>query len=319
LATDDPSFDDAIRLDQSGSVVPQQRPVPAERSGAAGLTPPAERIVVADDGARLWASRAGRGVPVVCCHGGPGLWDMFGPVSDLLAGSASVHRWDQRGCGRSERMGPYSIARTLADLDAVRCSFGVEQMILLGHSWGAQLALLYALEHPDRVDKLVYVSGTGIDPDGPWHDAYARSLRQRLGARRGRWEALKRRERTMEEDRELAVLQWSADFADGTDGVAQAEVLATPWLGVNFELNATINAETTALWASTDLDARCRTLRVPTLVLDGTDDIRPRSSVDSLERALPHVRREALDGAGHLPWVDDPDGFRAAVLGFLDG
>jgi proline iminopeptidase len=244
---------------------------------------------------------------------------MFGSVSDLLADSATIHRWDQRGCGRSQRIGPYSIARTLRDLDTVRRAFGVEQMILLGHSWGAQLALLYALEHPDRVDKLVYVSGTGIDRDRPWHDAYARSLRQKMGTRRDRWEALKRRERTMEEDRELAVLQWSADFADGTDGLAQAEALATPWLGVNFELNATINAETTALWASTDLDGRCRTLRVPTLVLDGAEDIRPRSSVDSLERALPHVRRVALDGAGHLPWAEDPDDFQAAVVGFLDG
>jgi proline iminopeptidase len=175
----------------------------ATDEGAAPSTPPADRIVVTDDGARLWASRAGRGLPVVCCHGGPGLWDMFGPVSGLLAGSATVHRWDQRGCGRSQRIGPYSIAQTLTDLDAVRCAFGVEQMALLGHSWGAQLALLYALEHPDRVEKLVYVSGTGIDPDEPWHEAYSSSLRQRLGDRRDRWEALKKLDRTVEEDREL--------------------------------------------------------------------------------------------------------------------
>ncbi|WP_030753097.1 hypothetical protein [Streptomyces sp. NRRL F-5135] len=46
-------------------------------------------------------------------------------------------------------------------------------------------------------------------------------------------------------------------------------------------------------------------------------DIRPRRAVDSLERVRHRVRRTMLAGAGHLPWTEDPEGFRSAVGAFL--
>ncbi|MFE5045741.1 alpha/beta fold hydrolase [Streptomyces sp. NPDC056637] len=277
-----------------------------------------DETVLTEDGVRLWAVRSGAGGPVVFCHGGPGLWDTLGDVAALLSDKVTVHRWDQRGCGRSERRGPYAMARSVADLDAVRRHFGLARMALLGHSWGAQLALQYALEHPGRVSKLVYVSGTGIDQDSTWHAAYKQNLRANLGSHLGRWEALKgRRERSDAEDREYSVLQWSADFSERERAVEHAERMATPWLGVNFECNATINAEGKRTWGTTALRAACEALEVPTLIVDGAEDIRPRRAVDSLEQALPRVSREVLQGAGHLPWVEAPDGFRAAVGGFL--
>ena len=249
------------------------------------------------------------------CHGGPGLWDTMADVAASL--SAAVYRWDQRGCGRSQRRGPYSVARTLADLDAVRAHFGLARMALLGHSWGAQLALRYALAYPERVTELVYVSGTGIDHGSTWHDAYERNLRRGLGDHAARWELLGGRDRTDAEDRELCVLQWSADFVDRDRALHHAEAMATPWFGVNFECNAALNREDKRDWGSPQLLARCAALEVPTLIVDGTEDIRPRWAVDSLAKALPMVSRVALPGAGHLPWVEDPTGFRFAVDGFL--
>jgi proline iminopeptidase len=251
---------------------------------------------------------------VVFCHGGPGLWEM-GDLARSLP--AAIHRWDQRGCGRSQRRGPYSVARTIADLDAVRAHFGLARMTLLGHSWGAQLALRYALAHPDRVAGLVYVSGTGIDHSSTWHEDYERNLRRAIGTHLARWESLGGRSRTAAEDREFCVLQWSADFADRDSAVAHAERLATPWYGVNFECNASLNNEDNRDWGSPRLREACAALAVPTLIVDGAEDIRPRRAVDSLARALPTVSRMTLAGAGHLPWVADPTGFRAAVSGFL--
>jgi proline iminopeptidase len=148
---------------------------------------------------------AGRGAPLIVCHGGPGLWDMFGSLAGSLAGDVRVVRWDQRGCGRSERRGPYSVARSVADLDAVRAALGVERVAVLGHSWGATLALRYALDHPDRVSALIYVSGTGLGWD--WHEPFQRAIAGRLApsaARRAELRA-RARDRTEAEDRELAV------------------------------------------------------------------------------------------------------------------
>lgn len=275
--------------------------------------------VTADDGTRLWATRGGAGTPVVCCHGGPGLWDFLGDLAGLLSDRATVYRWDQRGCGRSQRSGPYSVARSVADLEAVRRHFGLERMALLGHSYGAQLALQYALDHPERVSRLVYVSGSGIDDRDTWRSVYQQNLRANLGAGLARWEELGDRdgERTEAEVREWCVLQWSADYADRDKALAQAEASATPWYGVNFTCNATVNAEVRRVSGTAELRAACEKLEVPVLIVHGAADIRPDWALDSLERALPRVSRTLLDGAGHLPWVERPDAFRSAVGDFL--
>ncbi|KIF72312.1 alpha/beta hydrolase [Streptomyces sp. AcH 505] len=280
--------------------------------------------VRADDGVRLWAARAGDGgtggAPVVLCHGGPGIWDTLADVAALLPGR-EVIRWDRRGCGRSQRSGPYGIGRSVADLDAVRARFGFDRTALLGHSWGAQLALRYALAHPGRFSRLVYVSGTGIDDESTWRPPYHAAFGRRLGEHRARSEELRERgdSRTEAEDREPAVLQWSADFTDPDPdrALAHAEAMATPWLGVNHTCNRTINAEVSRSLATDELRQRCAALDIPVLIVDGEQDIRPRRAVDSLAAALPDVTRTTLRGAGHLPWTEAPRAFSAALTAFL--
>ncbi|GLH96305.1 alpha/beta fold hydrolase [Phytohabitans aurantiacus] len=273
----------------------------------------------ADDDCRLWTATAGDGDPLVLCHGGPGMWDYFDDLAGILRATARVVRWDQRGCGRSQRDGPYSVTRSIADLDAVRDQLAGPRTALLGHSWGAHLALRYAIEHPERVSHLIYVSGTGIDPERAWHPHYERNLRLRLGTHLDRWKALGDRDRTPAEEREWATLQWSADFADDSKALSHAARMATPWLGINYDCNRAINAEVKQELRTNDLAARCRTLDVPVLIVHGTEDIRPQWAVDSLHEALPHAERVTLTGAGHLPWVEARDAFSRAVATFLAG
>lgn len=282
------------------------------------MTRAKSETVEADDGVRLWAARSGPGAPLMLCHGGPGLWDMFADVAELLGDVTPVVRWDQRGCGRSERCaGPWTSERFVADLDAVRRHFDLERMALLGHSWGAQLALSYALAHPKRVSALVYVSGTGIGPDADWYPAFGARFRARLRdhpERLARWQELTDRpHRTEDEDRERAVLQWSIEFEDQERASAHVRRMADPWFGINDACNKALNEERKRIWGTPELYAACASLDVPVLIVDGARDIRPRSAVDSLERALPRVRRVILPEAGHLPWVEDPKGFREAV------
>lgn len=277
--------------------------------------------VITDDGARIWAATSGRGPDVVFCHGGPGLWDMLGGVADLLGGDVTAHRWDQRGAGRSEARGPYSVERSVADLDAVRHHFGLARTVVLGHSWGAHLALEYTVRHPEHVRGLIYVSGLGVGSWADWSPEYQDRLRHRLGDRLARWQELKDRDqvRTEAEDREFCLLQWSTDVVAAEHALETFDRLATPWFGVNFESNKVINDEVRRSAMTTDLLARCRALNVPVLIVDGAEDVRPRQAVDSLTDALRDVRRVQLAGAGHLPWIEDPKGFRAAVTGFVAG
>jgi len=136
-----------------------------------------ERNVCAN-GISIWTATQGCGPPVVLCHGGPGIYDYLEPVAAMIDHVVTVHRYDQRGCGRSEDTRPYDVTTFVDDLDALRACWGYEAWTVIGHSWGATLALLYAIRYPERTERLVYMSGTGIDP--AWHQEYRRNREAKL-------------------------------------------------------------------------------------------------------------------------------------------
>lgn len=275
-----------------------------------GHTAPVEDQLTTDDGHRLWTSVTGQGPPLVLCHGGPGLWDMFAELAADLADRHTVVRWDQRGCGRSQPGGPYTLARAVADVDAVVRAAGAPAA-LLGHSWGATLALAYALEHPDRVSRLVYVAGTGTSVDA-WRPEYRAAFVRALGPR-----AARLRELEATDPRAAAMLQWTVDVVDPARVEAIVGAMATPWFGVNHDAHRGLQDDVAARWDEAAVLARCRELAVPTLILEGAADIRPRWAVDALAGALPDVTRVTLPGVGHLPWLEAPEPSLAALRDFL--
>lgn len=276
---------------------------------------------VTDDGVRLWTSVSGTGPPLVLCHGGQGLWDMFGGLAAALADRHTVVRWDQRGCGRSQPAdGPWTLARAVADTDAVVRAAGARMggaraagapVALLGHSWGAQLALAYALAHPDRVDRLVYLSGTGLSLH-EWRPAFHAAFVRRLGR-----DAARLRELDATDPQAAARLRWTVDVADPAAAPAFAAALATPWFGVNTAAGRGLQDDLATSWDEAAVTVRCRELPVPTLILEGGHDVRPRWAVDPLAAALPAVTRVTLPGVGHLPWLEAPEPTLAALRDFL--
>ena len=119
---------------------------------------------------KLWTTAQGEGVPILLCSGGPGCCDYLEPVAELLSGRRI--RFDARGCGRSAAAAAYSVATSLADLEIVRRHYGVEKWLVIGHSWGADLALLYALAYPQHCLGLACLSGGLVHNDREWSRAY---------------------------------------------------------------------------------------------------------------------------------------------------
>jgi proline-specific peptidase len=111
-------------------------------------------------GGRVWVRRCGdgAGAPLIMLHGGPGSpHDYLEPLSGL-GDDREVVFYDQLGCGRSDRPTDTSlwrIDRFVAELHAVIETIGRKPFHLLGHSWGAMLAVDYVLARPDGVASLI--------------------------------------------------------------------------------------------------------------------------------------------------------------------
>lgn len=136
------------------------------------LEPTHEKFVQSND-TYLWTIQQGYGLPLLLCNGGPGACDYLAPVATMVDTIARVIRWEQRGCGRSSHHPPYDLITCIEDMEQIRQAYALEQWFVGGHSWGANLALAYALAHPDRVRGLLYLAGTGITE--AWKPAYRRA------------------------------------------------------------------------------------------------------------------------------------------------
>lgn len=128
------------------------------------LYPPVEpfdqRMMDMGDGHQVWVEQCGcpDGQPVILFHGGPGggcspaMRRYFDPAH------YRVVLFDQRGCGRSKPHAEVAANTTwhlVADADRIRHELGIDRFIAFGGSWGATLALIYAITHPERVSHLV--------------------------------------------------------------------------------------------------------------------------------------------------------------------
>lgn len=277
-----------------------------------------ERYVSAN-GVTLWTATQGAGPPVVLCHGGPGICDYLGPVAAMIEDVATVHRYDQRGCGRSEDVGPYDVAAFVDDLDALRAYWGYEAWMVIGHSWGAHLALLYAIQYPERTARLVYMSGTGIDPG--WHQDYRRNREAKLPPAERECLRLLRQQQLTATGEELERLKAEEASLLGKtelyDVTRLDDVPRYDRFPINYSLNAALNAQNNLMEETGGLGAKVSQVRAPTLVLYGEGDPRPRWARAQLAQLIPDSRHATIARAGHEPWIEQPEATARALRGFL--
>lgn len=243
------------------------------------------------------------------------MWDYLAPVAAMVEDLCTVHRYDQRGSGRSPTEGSLRVDAFVADLDDVRRHIEQDRIIVGGHSWGASLALFYAIAHPERVSAIVYLNGTGLGRG--WKPAYDARLDRLVPADRARFVDLQSRsEKTADEEWEQTLLNTLCDLGVRARRAEVAEQMVDRRFRVAGEVNAALNADVKAR-SQEEVAARCRTIDVPVLVVAGEEDPRPPYAVDSLVAALPRAELVVMPGVGHLPWLEDPDRLRALLRRFL--
>ena len=252
--------------------------------------------------------------PVILVHGGPGLWDYLEPVATLLDDLTVVHRFDQRGCGGSDPSDEQTMQRLCDDIDELRRHWGHEQIVVIGHSFGATLALTYAAAHPEHVARVGYLSGVGL---GDWYTPYDRERTLRMSDEQSaRLTELQRQSRNAEEEIEFRALSWFTDHANRERAWTWAlEDAAVPF-PINFAANKAINAETNS-WTDDHQAAVAASLPMPVWLVHGTGDPRPASAVRALAEHIPDHRLHLIEGAGHSLWRERPDALREVLQALL--
>jgi len=126
-----------------------------------GLSPSEGYVDV--EGGRVWYRIVGSGnkTPLLLLHGGPGAPSYYLNPLEQVSVDRPVIFYDQLGAGRSDRPTDTSlwrIDRFISELESIREALGLEELHILGHSWGSMLAVDYMLTKPDGVRSLILAS-----------------------------------------------------------------------------------------------------------------------------------------------------------------
>lgn len=257
--------------------------------------------------------------PLLLLHGGPGahhdyLYPQLLPLSDTYR----VITYDQRGGGKSKTgdSTPVTWQTQVGDLAQIVTEFGLIPPTIIGYSWGALLALLYATHCTKGDDarlapaRLVLISPAPITR--AWRDDFEAALSARgqhaaILAMREELAASGLRERDPAAYRQRGFeLSVAGYFADPTHARA-----LTP-----FRVTSRVQQSVWESLGAFDLRDELRAVHCPTLVIHGRQDPIPLESAAAVAQSL-SAEFIALDDCGHVPYVEQPELLFAAVRRFL--
>jgi len=274
-------------------------------------------------GGKLWTAVFGEekpGIPLLFIHGGPGFLSLTEGVSELSR-RRPVYFYDQLGCGRSARSadpGNFTVDHYVRELSFVRDSLGLAEVHLLGHSWGAMLAVEYLLrENPPGVRSLVLAGPLLSAPR--WAADQRRHLARMPEEVRG---AVEKGEETKD---------FGPDYQEAMMAYYRRHVCRLdPWPGYLLEAFGRMNLEiygrmwgeseftVTGTLKDADLTGRLEEIRHPVLLVCGEYDEAAPETVSDFRDRFPDASLAVIPGASHTPMLEKPELFRSAVNSFLE-
>lgn len=238
------------------------------------------------DGTEIALDRLGSGPSIVLVAGASSDRGVHAELAELLAEDFGVFNYDRRGRGDSGDTPPYAVEREIEDLDAIIASAGGEAMVF-GNSSGAVLALRAAAAGVPITKLALWEPPFMTDPDAPRRqEAYITELTELLNTGRG--------------GDAMALFLRSIGMPDEmVAGIRQAPM----WAGME-AIAPTLLYDANVMGDSTVPAAPVASVRVPTLVLDGSETgAWAAESARALERALPDPERHPFEGQNHaIAW-----------------
>jgi proline iminopeptidase len=277
--------------------------------------------------------------PVIYVHGGPGAGVVS--VEELVRAFSfparlghDVFLYDQIGGGLSGRLSDvseYTLERHISDLEAIRVRLGTDRVVLMGESWGAELATQYLAAHPERVDRLILLSPGPLYPK-EWGDRDPCDLKGRASA-----------ESQQTFDRFIGPRLWAAAlllevdpvaahaFLPDAEGDATIRRMLAPLLpggvcdpanlpsGEHFAFGMWANLMTDEDYSEREnrVEASLSRLETPVLILRGECDYCLPEVASQYDSIFANSTLVDVENAGHFIWLEEPEVLAEVVGTFL--
>jgi pimeloyl-ACP methyl ester carboxylesterase len=262
----------------------------------------AGRINVGD--IKMYYQIYGKGEPLLLIMGlGGHSLDWGWILPQKLADRYKVILFDNRGSGRSDQSGPCTIEQMAMDTVGLMDALAIDRAHVFGGSMGGMIAMQMALDHPERVNKLVL----GATSAGGKSRIFPPPEIQKYFYPRPDLSA---------HDYLLwtGVVCYPQEFIDAHPEIVERKIQA------NLAYPGTLASYMAQLEAfmAFDVDGRLNTIQVPTMIIIGNQDVLtspPNSFL--MARRIPGAQIREIDGAGHIFWISHPEETVTIVTEFL--
>jgi proline-specific peptidase len=275
-------------------------------------------------GGRIWyrsnGDRHTDKPPLVCVHGGPGVPHNYLLPLTALSGERRVILYDQLDVGKSDKPGDpknWTVARFVAEIDALRKALNLEEVHLFGNSWGGTIAAEYAISRPQGLKSLT-LSGPLLST-ARWiadNDDYIRALSPEaqdalaLSGGRGADHDPKVAMAVAEYNRRhLCRADPWPDFLEAALNGTNTTVYNTMWGPTEFICTGTLQRY--------DCTGRLSHIEAPTLIICGQYDESAPPSCHAFSKMIPGAQLAVIPNASHLPFIERSDSFLVVLRTFL--
>jgi len=275
-------------------------------------------------GGRVWYKILGDGqdTPLLLLHGGPG-FSSFGTTGWLgnLVNQRQVVVYDQLGAGNSDRpddISLWTVDRYVAELGAIRAELGLDEVHILGHSWGTMLAAAYLLTKPTGIKSVIFSSPCLSAPMWATNQAaYVGELPEADQDTITRCEAAG----TTDSDEYQAAMMtfykrfvcrlnpWPPEMENSFE-TANMQVYQTMW-GPS-EFCATGNLK------EFDVTPRLAEITIPTLFLCGRYDEATPETTAYYRNLIANAKFHVFEDSAHMTFLEEPVAYLQVVTDFLN-
>ena len=273
------------------------------------------------NGAEIYHKGMGKGEPMIVVHGGPGMdHSYFLPQMEILAPYYSLIFYDQLASGKSTAdvdSSRISVKSFVDDIEALRKALELDNIHLMGHSWGGYLAMQYGIRYPDHLSTLIL-----LNPMSPSSEIRAKENKAQ--------QALQ----TAEDDSVFAQITGSDAFknkeASAYEDLFRALFRKTFYhkpladsLTLTFPDAFAANSQKLQ-YLGRDLGEfnilpALEEIEVPTLLIYGAYDPLAALAGDSIHKHMPGSHYKVIEECGHFPFIEQPAEFVEVVNAFIQG